>query len=253
MLEKEGIAYKDIEKAIDSLEFKSITLIPRACVVGIDTTYFSKRFGVTIFRDVTNGKTLYWNFVVKENINPYVRGIEYLERSGITILGFVVDGFWGFFVRYGNKYSIQMCQKHMKDIVRRYITNKPKLQASKELKEILKPLINLSEATFNNQFDNWLVKWREFLKEKTYNEENHKWVYTHDKLRKAVGSLIRYRHYLFTYEKNNWIPNTNNSIEGFNSSLKSFIGLHRGLRGDRKAKLIHEYLRMDSKFNWGDK
>ena len=205
---------------------------------------------MTIFRDVTNGKTLHWCFVQKENLNSHERGIKYLEDSGITILGFVVDGFWGFFVRYNTKYDIQMCQKHMKDIVKRHITTTPKLQASKELKKLLKDFTEMTQNGFNLQFDAWLFKWKEFLKERSYNEETRRWGYTHGRLRQAVGSLIRYRRFLFTFEKNHWLPNTNNSLEGFNSALKDFTKPHRGLRGDRKAKLVHEYLKQDSKFTW---
>lgn len=227
-------------------------LTPRSCVVGIDTTFFGEGFGVTIFRDVTNNVILYWVFVKEEHINSHIKGIEYLKSKGINILGFVLDGFWTFYVRYGNQYPVQMCQKHMKDIVRRYITNKPQLEASKELKELMKPFTRYEAKTFDSKFNRWRAKWTEFLKEKSY-LENGKWVFTHDRLRSAVSSLIRYRPYLFTYQENIFMPNTNNSIEGFNSGLKSYISIHRGLRGDRKAKLIHYYLKIKTEFKWEQK
>ena len=216
----------------------------------MDTTYFSRNFGVTIFRDITNRVVLYWIFVERENMGTHVKGVQYLEQNGITILGFVADGFWGFYVRYNSRYDIQMCQKHMADIVRRYITRKPKLRASKELKDIIDKLSVISGKTFDLEFDSWLWRWQDFLKERSYPERGSGWVYTHGRLRSAVASLLRYRDYLFTFEKNRWIPNTNNSIEGFNSGLKDAIKIHRGLRGDRKTKLIHFYLKEKSVFNW---
>lgn len=208
---------------------------------------------MTIFRDVTNKVILHWIFVERENMKTHVRGVQYLEQNGITILGFVVDGFWGFYARYSSSYDIQMCQKHIADIIRRYITRKPKLQASKELKTIIDKLSSVSKRTFDLEFDSWLHRWQDFLKEKSYPEWGAGWFYTHGRLRSAVASLIKYRGYLFTFEKNRRLPNTNNSIEGFNSGLKSAIKIHRGLRNDRKVKLIHFYLREKSVFKWGEK
>ena len=250
VLVKRGIKYRDVQRAIDQLEFPLPELTPRSCVVGVDTTYFGRNFGVTIFRDVTNKVVLHWIFVDRENIETHVKGVQYLEQNGITILGFVADGFWGFYVRYTYGYDIQMCQKHMADIVRRYITRKPRLQASKELKSIIDKLTYISQKTFDLEFDSWLRRWGDFLKERSYPEVGSGWFYTHGRLRSAVASLIKYRGYLFTFENNHWIPNTNNSIEGFNSGLKGAINIHRGLRGDRKANLIHFYLKEKSAFNW---
>lgn len=232
------------------MNFDYLILVPRSCVVAIDTTYFSRDFGVTIFRDVTNNVILHWIFVERENVATHNTGIRYLEKSGIKIIGFVVDGFWSFYVQNHHFYDIQMCQKHIADIVRRYITRNPKLQASKELKEIIDGLSDMSERTFDLQFNLWLTKWSEFLKEKTYTEGSDKWFYRHGRLRSAVKSLVKYRPFLFTFERNHWIPKTNNSIEGFNSGLKSVIKIHRGLRRDRKIKLIHFYLKEKSTFEW---
>lgn len=225
-------------------------LTPRSCVVGIDTTYFGRTSGVTIFRDITNCRTLFWRFVQHENTTTYDQGIDYIINAKVAILGFVVDGFPSFFVHYANKYDLQMCQKHMKDIVRRCITNHPKTIAAQELKHIMSDLVRYSEHEFNCLFEDWLVRWHDFLKERTYADDKRSWVYTHQRLRKAANSIIRYKPYLFSYQKNKWLPNTNNSIEGFNSSLKGFINIHKGLRSDRKAKLIHAFLAKDSEFMW---
>lgn len=150
----------------------------------------------------------------RENTKTHTKGIQYLEQSGIKIVGFIVDGFWGFYVQNHHSYDIQMCQKHMADIVRKYITRKPKLQASKELKEIIDKLSGISKKTFDSEFDLWLTRWTDFLKEKTYIEGTSHWFYTHGRLRSAVTSLVKYRDFLFAFEENHWLPNTNNSIEG---------------------------------------
>jgi len=251
VLKKEGINYREVERAIDSLDYSYIKLVPRSCVVGVDTTYLGSDLGITIFRDVTNKVTLHWIFVRKENLATYVNGINYLKQSGIHILGFVVDGFWPFYLHYQDKYPIQMCQKHMKDIVRRYITLHPNLEAGKELKQIVSPLTKYTAKEFDLKFDAWVSKWRSFLGQRTYNDDGT-WNYTHDRLRSAMKSLRRYRPFLFTYKSCTWIPNTNNSLEGFNSALKSFIKPHHGLIPSRRAKLAHLYLKNSSVFNWAN-
>ena len=185
-------------------------------------------------------------------MKTHIDGVNYLEENGIKILGFVVDGFWSFYRHYYTRYDIQMCQKHMADIVRRYTTLNPKLEASKELKKLVDRLSSDSKHVFGIKYDNWLRKWRGFLSERSHTEDG-KWAYTHGRLRSAITSLKKYYPYLFTFERNKWIPNTNNSIEGFNSGLKSAIELHRGLRDDRKVKLIHFYLKERSRFSWGRK
>ena len=142
-----------------------------------------------------------------------------------------------------------MCLKHMKDIVKRYITTKPKIVASKELKKIIDKLCYITEKDFNLEYDSWLNRHCTFLKERSY-DGNGGWVYTHQRLRSAVTSINRYRSYLFTYQSSRWIPATNNSTEGTNSGLKGFIKIHNGLRADRKLKLIHYYLKQRSNFVW---
>ena len=186
-------------------------------------------------------------FVHHENLFTAVTGISYLKDNGIIPLSYVVDGTWGFFVRYGSSNKVQMCLKHMKDIV----TTKPKLLASKELKEIIDKLCYIKERDFNHEYDLWLKKYKDFLKERTY-DGNGKWFYTHQRLRSAVNSINKYRPYLFTYQKSRWIPNTNNSVERTNSGLKGFLKIHNGLRTDRKLKLTHYYLTEKFNFEWGE-
>lgn len=248
VLKKQGIDYKKVQKAIDRIDLSYPRLIHRACTVGIDTTYID--LGIVIFKDLNNHKVLHWIFTVNENLTTVNKGIEYLKASGITPTGYVIDGTWGFFVQYADEVPTQMCLIHMKNIVKKYITTKPKLQAGKDLKLIIDKLSYIKEKDFNTQFNLWLMQYNDFLNEKTINEDGS-WYYTHSRLRKAVNSINRYKPFLFTYQKYNHIPSTNNSIEGTNSGLKGFLKVHNGLRIDRKLKLAHYYLKEKSKFEWG--
>jgi len=52
-----------------------------------------------------------------------------------------------------------MCQFHMKQIIQRYITMKPKLEASKDLKIIMSSLMRTNENNFTLKLNNWYKKY----------------------------------------------------------------------------------------------
>jgi hypothetical protein len=48
---------------------------------------------------------------------------------------------------------IQMCHFHQKKIIQRYITMRPKLEASKDLKKIVSRLTQTTEKNFTQKLD----------------------------------------------------------------------------------------------------
>jgi len=98
------------------------------------------------------------------------------------------------------------------------------------------------EDVFSMLIEMWMLKWKQFLKEKTYSDTG-KWCYTHRKLRSAIRSIKSNLPYLFTFQKypELHIPNTTNSLEGINSALKFKIKAHQGINSDRRKKII-DYL-----------
>lgn len=55
-------------------------------------------------------------------------------------------------------------------------------------------------------------------------------------------SLVNWRKYLFTYEHDNDIPKTTNSLEGHFSHLKSITTLHRGTNKHHAQNIINSIL-----------
>lgn len=186
---------------------------------------------------------MYWDDVESETAKEYSSARHWLSKRGVKIRAVVLDGKAGIKEVFKD-IPIQMCQFHQVKIVTRYLTRKPKLEASKELRRISLELTKLTEEEFYNKLDNWHNKWESFLKEKTVNIETGEWFYTHGRVRSAYNSLIRNRAYLFTYKKypDLNIPNTTNSLDGSFSHLKDLLNAHRGLRKSRKLKLINEIL-----------
>jgi len=70
------------------------------------------------------------------------------------------------------------------------------------------------------------------------------WVYTHRRIRAAYRSLKTNLARLFTYQRHPELnlPNTTNTLDGMFSQIKNRLAVHRGLRRDRRFKIISEIL-----------
>lgn len=173
----------------------------------------------------------------------YSLGRTAMENQGFKISAIVLDGKPG--VR--NLFSdipVQMCHFHQKQIIQRYLTSNPRLEAGIELKKIAATLCDTDKETFAKQLKDWYEKWVDFLKEKTVNPITGRWHYTHRRIRSAYRSLNTNLPYLFTYKKYPElnIPNTTNSLDGSFSHLKGKLSIHRGLREPIKRKIIEHIL-----------
>jgi len=213
-------------------------------IVVMDTTYFGTVFGVMVFRCPHRHKNLLWKFLPYETIAQYIAGVKELQERGWNVVGIVCDARRGL-VQAFPIVPVQMCQFHQVMIVLRYITRKPKLEAGKELKEIILLLTKTDEASFRHWLTLWHEKWKDFLAEKTIDPITKHWHFTHKRLRSAYRSLETNLPWLFTFEHHPHlcIPNTTNSLEGTFTNIKAKISVHPGLRIDRKQKLIQELLR----------
>lgn len=208
----------------------------------MDTSYFGS-FGVMVFRDYYRKENILWKYVIHERLEDYVNGINKLRTMGWEILGIVCDGKRGLFKAFGI-IPIQMCQYHQIAIVTRYITRRPKLEAGKELKELMALLTITDKESFTGCLEDWHQKWKDFLKEKTFNPETKKSHFTHRRIRSAYRSLKTNLPYLFTWYDHEELnmPNTTNSLEGIFSNLKNKVRVHAGLKAHRKIKLINELI-----------
>jgi len=63
-----------------------------------------------------------------------------------------------------------MCHFHQKKIVQRYITMRPKLEASKDLKKIVSRLTLTTEKNFITKLDAWYEIYKDFLNEKVFHQ-----------------------------------------------------------------------------------
>jgi len=210
----------------------------------MDTTYFGRTFGIMVFKDSITGQILLKQYVKQETNKLYLLGIEEITRRGIKIQAIICDGRKGLFQLFKKDIPIQMCNFHQVAIVRRYLTKKPKMQASKELWEHTLLLKNTDKESFEGGLNDWFIKWEGFLNERKTDAKG-KNRYVHKKLRSAHRSLKTNLPWLFTWYDNMAlkIPNTTNAIDGHFADLKNKLRNHNGLSIERKKKFIDEFLK----------
>lgn len=236
-----------VRKQLDTISVPKQDIIPFSTVVIADTTVWGRRYGVCVFRAWPRAKNIWWNEVASELMAHYQYGRQILEEKGWVLKAAVVDGRRGFFNVF-NDIPVQMCQFHQMKIVTRYLTTRPKTEAGRALLVLSRTLTETDDAVFSTALADWYTKYDVFLEEMTiatFSNGKTKSHHTHKGVYSAYRSLERNLPYLFTYlkypELN--IPNTTNSLDGSFSALKKKLGVHHGLRRDRRYKVISKLLR----------
>ena len=213
----------------------------------MDATFFGKRtdkFGLIIAKDIYRAIPIAYHFISTESLLEYQKLLQDIREKGFTIKAAVIDGKRGLFGILDGM-PVQMCHFHQQAIITRYLTRRPKLDASIDLKRISAYLGKVKQKKFELFLACWYKRHKEFIKERTYNIETFKWHYKHRRLRSAYRSLKTNLPYLFTYknypELN--IPNTTNHLDGgLFAPMKMLMKIHRGIGIDMKKKLIIDYL-----------
>ena len=132
-----------------------------------------------------------------------------------------------------------MCQYHMKQIVKRYLTLHPRLLAARELKALMDRLTKAGKADFEAEYSLWKMTWKDTLNKRSLLRSG-KTQFTHRRLRSAMHSVDFYLPYLFTYQlpECKGMPNTNNKIEGTFTDLKKNLNNHSGMSQENRRRFI---------------
>ena len=208
--------------------------------VHLDVTYRGRNWGVLLALDDATSRPLYVAFVKHETVADYVQAVETITRMGYTVKGIVIDGMRSLFDMFRDTYRIQMCQFHMRSIIDRYLTKKPKLKAAVALKELMGRMTVLDRDGFEKEFVKWIEDWDHTLNRRTVSKRTGKSHYTHKRLRTAMNSVAFFLPYLFTYKEKGCegMPNTNNKVEGVFTDLKKNLNNHSGMGEDGRKRFI---------------
>lgn len=199
----------------------------------------------------SNGVPSYFHiFEGYETKLDYLAAISHLVNSsfnsGLKLKAVVID------IMPGLKNSlealgiyVQYCQFHQVSIIRRYLTNNPRLVPNKQLKSIALSLKRSDRSDFSALLYQWYEANGDWLNEKELNLETGRFRYRHQRTRSAYRSLINNLDNLFTFEDYPElnIPKTNNRIEGYFSNLKRSLNSHRSLSKKLKTKMIFNFIR----------
>ncbi len=237
--ERFGMSVATIKRRLQGIRREWVQ--PPLCGEGfvhLDVTYWGRGFGVLLALDSQTGRPLYMAFVKSETVKDYEDAVSSIKERGYCIRGLIIDGKQSLF-RTFSEYHIQMCQFHMKQIVRRYLTLNPRMLASRELKYLVGGLHKANEADFKRDYQEWKGKWKDTIDHKSLHKDG-RMHYTHQRLRAAMNSLNFYLPHLFTYQQEDCkgMPNTNNKIEGTFTDLKKNLTNHSGLTQQNRKRFI---------------
>lgn len=233
-----------VRKQLDAVLVTLSPLAPQSVVVAADVTFWGRSYGVCVFRAPHLKDNLWWKEVAAETPLVYGEGWHALAKQGMTVQGVVIDGKRGV-AKVFRGIPVQYCQFHQVKTMTKYLTRKPKTEAARGLRALALTLTRGTEAEFSQRLTRWHERWRTFLDEKTEARNKRGWTYTHRRIRAAYRSLTTNLPWLFTYQKypELRLPNTTNTLDGMFSQIKNRLAVHRGLRRDRRYKLICEILK----------
>lgn len=74
----------------------------------------------------------------------------------------IIDGKRGLYKAFKD-YPIQMCHFRQRKTINKYLTRKPRLQASKDLQKIMYNLTSTNQKNFSKKLDEWYNIYKDFL------------------------------------------------------------------------------------------
>ncbi len=125
-------------------------IIPWKVIILMDTTYCKRAYWYMIFR-IRNPITYSWRNILRykvayETNNQYRAWIQFLQSKWFEIVAIVMDWkkwlLWWFW-----SIHTQLCIVHQQQTITQYLTRKPKLKPSIELRDISFHLWKLSKST----------------------------------------------------------------------------------------------------------
>jgi hypothetical protein len=132
---KYGRSIPWVKKQLDIYQLPQRKIEPRAITLVADATFFGKRsdrLGTLVFLDILTSKVVAGKHIETETADDYRYLLEQIIEQGYIVQGVVPDGKRGV-AKVFKDFLVQMCHFHQLAIIKRYLTNNPKLEASIDL------------------------------------------------------------------------------------------------------------------------
>lgn len=223
-------------------------------VLGLDGKWLKREGVVMIYRNVTDNEDLWWSHWKSESyqaldtdlgiLNQLCR--NHFPKGAVSDWkGSIVSNiaFW-----FGN-IPHQRCLAHVSRDIKSLLPKSSPIQATQELRKIGVDVTQIKTIEQLESWRQWLLCWEvfygELLKERSFPQHpettKRKWWYTHGNIRRAYRILTRDQAYLFKHLIYSFLPNTNNSLEGLNSDIKTKLANHRGMKSEQRYQYLCWY------------
>jgi len=204
-----------------------------------DGTYFHKNGCLAILMDYRTKNTLSYTYMDKEsyhNVYPMLRDLKEqgLYPKAITMDGhrFVIQAIYDVWPDM----FIQRCLYHIQRQGLQWLRVYPKTEAARELRFILKSIMNIKrekdKMAFLMTYSDWYYKYRDFIKNLSRDSV------ANIDLKKAMGLINNALPDMFHYIDDPFIAPTTNLLENFYSRLKHHYRNHRGLTEQHKISYL---------------
>ena len=215
----------------------------------IDATYFSEEICLVVFRDDILKQTQLYRITDGEHYGELKEDLQNILNLGIKIGAITCDGDKSLLKAIKKvcpKVPVQRCLVHIQRMCKIWLSSHPKTRAGFELREIVYKL-HFIDSEAKKQFWikeilDWFIEHKEFIDQKSFNEETGRYWYTHKMVRRSFSVIKKALPNMFTFLQNSKIPKTTNGLESFFGHLKGNLNIHRGLTKNRRKKFLQWYL-----------
>jgi AraC-like DNA-binding protein len=214
----------------------------------VDATYF-QQFCMLCYQDHNDGYTQLIRFTDGEHFTEIKEDLDNLIRLGLQIESITTDGHKSILKAIKKSLpnvAMQRCLVHIQRMCLLWLTRFPKHIAAIELRRLVLKLLQIKTSNdriyWTAQLNQWHQRHKEYIQEKTINQQTGRYWYTHKLIRRSYFTIKRALPNMFHYLGNPAIPCTTNGIEGFFSHLKNHLDLHRGLTKKHRIDFIKWYV-----------
>ena len=214
----------------------------------MDATYFRK-FCVVCYQDDENGYTQLIRITDGEHFTEIKEDLDNLIKLGVQIESITTDGHKSALKAIKKALpdiTVQRCLVHIQRMCLLWLTRFPRHLAGMELRALVLMLLRIKTSndrlSWINELASWYDRHKDYLSEKTLNENTGRYWYKHKLLRRSYFTIKRALPNMFHYLNNQKIPATPNGIEGYFGHLKNHLDLHRGLSAKHRINFIKWYI-----------
>ena len=176
--------FNDYLKSYPVIEIKSKTKVHLL----VDGSYFPNGLCLILYYDYDINYVQFYRETTQEKYKEIKEDLENFKKLGVDVYSVTCDGHRAILKAIKKVYPdaiIQRCLVHVKRQSRNYLSEKPKHPISQQLLSLSNQITSIKTIEKSNEwlldFKLWYEKNKDFINEKTYNQESKRFWFTHKK------------------------------------------------------------------------